>query len=181
MKSRSPECCDSSLVRQEGNYHYLESGVPNVYLENVEWYECEECGRSEAIIPRIGQLHRCIAWRIICKPDLLAGPEIRFLRKMLRISQSDFADVLNVHQTQLSRWENNKRKVRARPTDHLIRFLYVVLKRDEFTEELHREIRRFADRLAMLKRAAHGAERDTIVIDPSHCSGAEEVSALLEG
>ena len=130
---------------------------------------------------KIGQLHRCIAWRIICKPDSLTGPEIRFLRKMMRAKQSDFAAVLSIHQSELSRWESGARKERVKIADVAIRLFYLAFKDDEYTNEAHRIIARELRKFELLRKAAHRPDGDTIVIDPSHCSGAEEVSALLEG
>ena len=181
MSATVHECDNGSLVRQEGNYHYLESGLPNVYLANIEWYKCQDCGKTEANIPRIGQLHRCLAWRIICKSDLLTGMEIRFLRKMMRAKQSEFAAILSIHQTELSRWESGARPRRTKPADLAIRLFYLAFKDDEYTKEAHRIVTRELRKFELLRKAAPLPDGDTIVIDPSHCGKAQEVSALLEG
>ena len=78
-------------------------------LKNVEWYKCLKCKETEVIIPRVSQLHRCIAWRLVTSPPMLSGSNIKYLRKMLRSSQGEFAEALGVTQVTLSRWEHGRK------------------------------------------------------------------------
>ena len=183
MKSETHECNEKSLVKQEGDYHYLESSLPNVYLRNVKWYKCKECQRTEAVIPKIGQLHRCIAWRIIQKPTLLKGLEVRFLRKMMRAEQSSFAGLLGINRNELSSLENNvhTRRKRTKATDTAIRILYLAFKDDEYTEEAHKIVKKELHKFELLRKAALRSDDDAIVIDPGHCGKEQEVQKLLEG
>ena len=71
-------------------YHFLDSGLPNVYLVGVKYWTCRECGAQAAEIPAPEQLMDFIAEIIIMKPGLLTGPEIKFLRKRAGKKNSRF-------------------------------------------------------------------------------------------
>lgn len=83
-------------------------GLPNVILANVEVRRCESCGAREIAIPKIAKLNRLIAGFLVKNSQRLTGAEIRFLRKYLGWSSSDFADALGVKRETVSRWENEK-------------------------------------------------------------------------
>jgi transcriptional regulator with XRE-family HTH domain len=67
--------------------------------------ECE-CGARAPIIPSIQGLHFRIALTLLRKQSLLAGEEIRFLRKMGGMSQVELAKVMGVDKTRPSKWES---------------------------------------------------------------------------
>lgn len=48
---------------------------------------------------------------------MVEGTEIKRLRKNAGMTQKDFANLINISQTQLSRWENNEMPVRAKSKD----------------------------------------------------------------
>lgn len=104
-------------------HRYTESGLENVYLDRIALLECESCGERAPVIPRIEELHATLARAIAIKPVPLSGPEIRFLRKQLRLSARQWAAVLHVDHATLSRWENGGQAPGGR-SDILIRFAY---------------------------------------------------------
>jgi DNA-binding transcriptional regulator YiaG len=109
-----------------GNYKYTESGLSNVWLENVPVKQCACRGVAGSIF-RLRRLHELIARKLIEKPVLLEGKEIRFLRENLFLSSKAFSEKLGVGITTLSKWENNSQ--RHSPTnDRLIRAMYSILK-----------------------------------------------------
>lgn len=122
---RCPYCGREMKCRQ-GEYHYIESGLDNVYLTDVELWECE-CGELAASIPAIPELHLLIGQYLVKKNALLSGPEIRFLRKNMGIAAKGLAGLLGVDKATVSRWENGK-QVPDRSTDRLIRLLYAAQK-----------------------------------------------------
>jgi putative transcriptional regulator len=168
-------CKSGRLKRGAGLYHYTESGLPNIYLKNVDWQGCPKCGGRRVVIPRMGQLHRCIAWRLVTQPALLSGDEITYLRKMLRVNQGEFAKALNVTQVTLSRWEHGRKH--SRESDLLIRMVYIGCKNDEYTEALHKELWKLLSQKLPDLQSKH--EPDTITIDPDQCDPAKEVADLL--
>lgn len=119
--------CGKTTNRKIGNYWFKESGLDNVYLENIPVYECS-CGTSYPSIFRLSLLNQLIARTLLQKPALLAGKEIRFLRKNLRLASKDFSQALSVGNTTLSKWENDLQQ-HTEKNDRLIRATYIILKK----------------------------------------------------
>ena len=57
------------------------------------------------------------------KPSMLDGSELRFIRKELKLSAKEFAHLLGVDHSTVSRWENGKKRL-GRPNDRLVRLFY---------------------------------------------------------
>ena len=87
------------------NHRYAESGLPNVVLMDVEVRRCPRCGETAIVIPKIEGLHRALAMTLIRERGRLGPLEIRFLRKWLGWSGSDFARHMGVDPATVSRWE----------------------------------------------------------------------------
>lgn len=100
--------CGKEIKTVRRNHQYVESGLPNVVLVDLEFRVCPSCGEEEMVIPRLAQLHRCIAKRVAEKDSRLTGAEVRFLRKHLGWSGEDFAKAMDVTPTTVSRWENDR-------------------------------------------------------------------------
>jgi putative zinc finger/helix-turn-helix YgiT family protein len=171
-------CKEANLRPRKGLYHYTESGLPGVFLKNVKWSECPACHAKELALPRAGQLHRCIAWRIVTKPSMLTGDEIVFLRKMLRKNQKQMAELLGLSQVVLNRWETGARHSHASANDAKIRLIYLTMQRDEYTERINHEIWEMLHRLfGKVNKEAAPVE---LRIDPAVCSPAEIASVEIE-
>ena len=118
--------CGKSTHKKIGNYRYKESGLDNVYLENIPVYECS-CGISYPSIFRLHRLNELIALTLVEKPALLSGNEIKFLRKNLHVPSKLFANKLGVGKTTLSKWENEAQN-HSEGFDRLIRTTYLIEK-----------------------------------------------------
>jgi putative zinc finger/helix-turn-helix YgiT family protein len=116
----------------EKPYHYSESGLDNILLTGIYVYDCPKCAETVPEIPNMVQLHDKIAEGLVTKPDLLSGPEIRFLRKNLRLKASDFAEFLQTTPVSVSRWETGEQEV-SKENDRLIRYFYL-RKKEEITD-----------------------------------------------
>ena len=93
-------------------------------LVGVELRTCPECGEREVAIPRVEMLHRMIARNIIKSQAVLSPEEIRYLRKWLGYSSTDFALVMGVRPETVSRWENTDAAFpMASTADKLLRVL----------------------------------------------------------
>ena len=114
--------CNSKMDESQEIYHYKESGLDNVYLDNVYVYRCK-CGEMFPSIPGVIDLHTKIGKMIVKKKSALNGKEITFLRKNIGMNANIFADYVGVDKSTLSRWENNQQKL-AKPNDRLIRLIY---------------------------------------------------------
>lgn len=109
-------------------YHFVDSGLPNVFLVGIRYRKCE-CGQSSAEIPALKNLMVVIGRAIVKKPASLNGPEIRFLRKRLGKKSAVFGRIIGVTQEQVSRWENDKNSPEE-SADKLIRVFYCILSGD---------------------------------------------------
>jgi len=96
--------CGEMMQGTRQKYDYVECGLSSVSLTNVLVFECT-CGLKVPEIPAIAGLHFMIALDLLKKPSLLSGEEIRFLRKMAGLSQSELAEILGVTPTRPSKWE----------------------------------------------------------------------------
>jgi len=114
----------------EKPYQFLDSGLSNVYLAGITYWECEECKRKAAAIPAVEQLLSVIARSVVMQSSLLNGEEIRFLRKRLGKKAADFAGLINKTPEYFSKLENDHESV-GEETDKLIRLTYGMLSGDQ--------------------------------------------------
>jgi hypothetical protein len=82
---------------------FLELGFP-VLLVNPRMVEV----RGERVPDvNLRQVQEAAYRLLVCKPGRLTGSEVRFIRKYLRLRQSDFATVLNMaNHSVVSQWES---------------------------------------------------------------------------
>jgi transcriptional regulator with XRE-family HTH domain len=91
-----------------------------VTLKDILVFRCTNCSAIVPEIPAAGVLHRVIALRLIRKKNLLAGSEIRFLRKLCGYSINDFAEIVGSSKSVISQWE---KKGCGKGTDRIVRLL----------------------------------------------------------
>ena len=121
------------LATDSEPFHFVNSGLSNVYLVGIKYFTCE-CGEVVAEIPAIKSLMRLIARDIVASPESLSGEEIRFLRKRAGIKSANFAKLIGVEAETFSRFENDKQSP-SEPVDKLIRLTYALNCDDvEFSE-----------------------------------------------
>ena len=128
------ECvvCGKKMTETHIDYHYVESGLDNVYLIGVSQFECKDCGEVEVRIPDPIVLHIILAISISMKEGLLEGPEIRFMRKEIGMSAKAFAEMICVSPVTLSNWETGE--MRPKPSsDQLIRYAFKSMMQHRFS------------------------------------------------
>jgi putative zinc finger/helix-turn-helix YgiT family protein len=113
--------CGRKMKEKKGRYHFIESGLPNIYLDGVTIHYCS-CGEESAAIPCLDKLLERIAHVIVEKSPLLTGTEVRFLRKSLGLKSVELAEMLDVSKVTVSRWENDKARIN-KSYDNMIRAL----------------------------------------------------------
>ncbi|MBI2898143.1 MAG: YgiT-type zinc finger protein [Deltaproteobacteria bacterium] len=130
------ECRGEMTSRREA-HRYVESGLPNVTLVDVEVRQCPRCGERTVGIPRVEELHRLLALELARKPERLLPNEIRFLRKYLGLSGVDFAERMRVDPATVSRWEREQEPQPMGPQAELLLRLMAVRDRpvSDYTEE----------------------------------------------
>jgi transcriptional regulator with XRE-family HTH domain len=122
----------------EEPYHFLDSGLPNVYLVGIKYFVCE-CGNIIAEIPTVKQLMQLIARDIVESPFDLKGAELRFLRKRLGKKASEYAQLLGFTPETLSRIENGKQPISG-SGQKLAKLAYCVFSEDAHLAECGRSI-----------------------------------------
>ena len=122
---RCPTCGSKENAIKKGHHHFLESGLDNVHLVNVDVWTCNDCGEEIISFHRSVEMMRAIGEGILLKPTSLTGAEIRFLRKNLMLKINEFAQLLGVDRVTVSRWENEHEKP-SRSADRLVRLTYAV-------------------------------------------------------
>lgn len=111
-------------------YHYVDSGLPNIWLDGgVETTETEY-GQATSIA-NLDDLHHEIAMDIISSPGRMTGAEFRFIRIELDLSQRVLAGCIKSTEKNVQRWETDREKLVNGPACIAISALYVAKKSDE--------------------------------------------------
>jgi DNA-binding transcriptional regulator YiaG len=155
-KTKCGNCgADARIVR--GDYEFKESGLPGLVLRDVELIKCGRCGSVDPVLPRVEQLMHIAAVAILEKPYRLRGEELRFLRKHIDANQEEFARLLHVDKTTLSKWENTEDPIGLQ-SDLLARA--VVISRDRRLEK------RAAGHIRAFEKIANRQKRVRVEVDP---------------
>ena len=102
-------------------YHYTESGLRNVWL--VNGYAVRQTPYGEAVsIQDLEGLHRYIG-SVIARRPKLTGPELRFLRKEMGMSQRGVAAFVGTSEQNVSLWERRGRVPQA--ADRILKLAYL--------------------------------------------------------
>lgn len=88
-------------------YHYIESGLENVFIEGLEPV-IDDDGDEVIQIPFISGLHVEIARGIVARDGSIRGKELRFLRTEMGMTQADLASKVNVDGQTVGRWERDE-------------------------------------------------------------------------
>ncbi|SEF99277.1 Helix-turn-helix domain-containing protein [Bryocella elongata] len=118
--------CGSESATTQGVYQFRESGLNNVTLTGIELLTCKECGNTDPVIPNVNDLMAALAWHIATRKYRLNGEEVRFLRKYLKMSATEFAKLIATDRSTLSNWENGKQKIGPQ-SERLIRSVVLAL------------------------------------------------------
>ncbi len=126
-------------------YHYTECGLKNVWLKNG--YAIRKTSYGEGVsIQDVEGLHKFIGQSIARRPKL-TGPELRFLRKEMGMSQKALAAFVGTSEQNVSLWERRGRVPQA--ADRLIKLAFL-----ETVDGGSVEIRRIIERLNDLDATA---------------------------
>jgi DNA-binding transcriptional regulator YiaG len=131
-------CRVEKLATVEEPFHFLDSGLPNVYLVGIKYFVCE-CGNVVAEIPAVKQLMQLIARDIATSSFDLTGQELRFLRKRLGKKASEYSRYLGFTAETLSRVENGKQTLSIQ-AQKLARLSYCAFSEDPHLVECAKSI-----------------------------------------
>jgi DNA-binding transcriptional regulator YiaG len=124
-------------------YHYKESGLDNVFLENGFKIHRTKYGKGVSIEDTEG-LHRALGRWLIELPKPLIGAELRFLRLEMDLSQNQLAQIIGSAEQNVRRWEKPRNRAIPGLADRLVRALYSEYSGGDGS------LRRMVDRLAEL-------------------------------
>jgi putative transcriptional regulator len=124
-------------------YHYKESGLDNVFLENGFKIHKTKYGKGVSIENTEG-LHRVLGRWLIELPKPLIGAELRFLRLEMELTQNRLAAIIGSTEQNVRRWEKARKRPIPGMADHHIRALYSEYSGGDGS------LRRMVDRLAEL-------------------------------
>ncbi|MGL4635678.1 MAG: helix-turn-helix domain-containing protein [Beijerinckiaceae bacterium] len=125
------------------SYHYTESGLDNVWLENGYTEHVTAYGKGISI-QDTDSLHKAIGSWLISIPKPMNGAELRFIRIEMELTQKSLAGILGAEEQAVRRWEKNRKKAVNGTADRFLRSLYSeYIKQDS-------SIRRIVDRLVEL-------------------------------
>lgn len=158
MTSKKAQCsnCGSEARIVRGDYEFKESGLRDLILRDIELVKCGKCGNVDPILFQVDELMHIAAVAILQKPYRLRGEELRFLRKHIDLNQEEFAKLLHVDKTTLSKWENNEDPIGVQ-SDLLARA--VVISRDKRLEK------RAADHIRAFEKITDKQKRVRVEVD----------------
>jgi DNA-binding transcriptional regulator YiaG len=108
------------------SYHYTESGLDNVWLENGFKIETHKNYGDLISITNPRGLHEFIGRWLVAQPRTLTGAEFRFLRTELDMSQRTLADLVGTNEQSIAKWEKARAKdVANKAAERLLRLAYI--------------------------------------------------------
>lgn len=87
-------------------YHYTECGLPDVWIDG--WHVEDDAGEETIRIPNVRSLHRLISEGIVTSVGTLTGPEIRYLRTEMGLTQTQLGELVHRERLTVSRWERGE-------------------------------------------------------------------------
>ena len=87
-------------------YHYTECGLPNVWIEGC--HVRDDAGEETIRIPNVRSLHRLISNGIVTSTGTLTGPELRYLRTEMGLTQTQLGELVHRERLTVSRWERGE-------------------------------------------------------------------------
>lgn len=140
--------CGNDALLVWGNHRFDEIGVP-VLLKRIRLIKCSHCRTAEPIIPNMSDLIDAVALAVILQPTKLNGQEVRFLRKFVGKNNKDFASLLDVDNTHLSKVENGQNGLEI--GDQLDKYVRVLVM--NMSESLKDKFARLLERIPQISNS----------------------------
>jgi putative transcriptional regulator len=131
-------------------YHYRGCGLPDVYL--LSGYEQVTAENGDGVVIKdMDGLHRAIGEYIAQHQKVLAGVDLRFLRKEMNLTQTELGTIMGVTSQTVARWEKGETEFQG-PGDVLLRVLYMA----HVGKKL--DARVLSEQIAAIDTARHGKQ-----------------------
>lgn len=112
-KKRCPACGSTGVrVERPSEYQYTNCGLSNIVLVGggVHVVDCGKCGRTMTRVENEQQLLQVIGAALVMSPPGMRGEELRYLRTMYSMTQSEMAKVLRTDRREtIAEWESMDR------------------------------------------------------------------------
>ena len=113
---------DFGALGVKTGFQYTGCGLHNIWLSSgyeIEWIDGEEA----ITIHDLDGLHAAIGRALVNRKKSLNGPEVRFLRLQMDLTQAELARLIGCDAQQIARYEKGQNKIPG-PADRLSRALY---------------------------------------------------------
>ena len=110
----------------ERPYHYTQCGLDDIYLLNG--YRIHNTAHGTGVsVEDVEGLHQAVGDHIARSKGQLSGKEIRFLRKLMDLTQAELGLLLGVDVQTVARWEKGQTSIHG-SADRMIRLLFMAHK-----------------------------------------------------
>jgi hypothetical protein len=152
-------CCEQHFEKHDATadapYQFVGSGLMNVFLVGIHYEVCRECGQQAAWIPAASELFDALGRIIVSKASAVTGPELRFLRKRLRIKAVKFAPMISLTPEYLSALEKNPDPLDP-GRDKLARIIYRAIAPDKKLKQVFDNSEDFQRWMTAIHKGAAG-------------------------
>jgi len=122
MRARDMKVWNYANDERKELLHYQQCGLDDIYLSSG--YEIETIDGEEFITIRdLDGLRRAIGLSLVRGKKVLAGKEVRFLRRELDLTQSEMGRLLGCDPQQVARYEKGENRISG-SADRLLRLIY---------------------------------------------------------
>lgn len=120
MAAKCAICGAKALTVRHGEFRFCPPPrIPggDIVVLDAEWEECESCG-EQIILPALEAALEAERYQRL---GLLQPTEIKAIRKRMRLTQTEMAQLIGVGEKTYTRWESG-RSIQNKSSDNLIRF-----------------------------------------------------------
>lgn len=110
-------------MKKRSVYHYTECGLDYVYLTSGFKVLRSE-GKEVVEVENPEQLQRTIADAIVNHQSKLNGTEIKFLRRLMKMTQPELGELLGKDAQSIARWEKGQNELPS-AEDRILRQIYL--------------------------------------------------------
>lgn len=116
-----------SFITEDGLLHYKNSGLDYIYL--INGFEVHKTSYGSGYsIQDAENLHEMIALEIVTSPQQIRGQELRFLRSILELTQTELAKLIGIKRVRLAQLESQKDRPIGQQNDRSMRYLVAACK-----------------------------------------------------
>lgn len=117
------------------DYHFKECGLDYVYLRGGVIRHKTPYGDGLSF-PEARDLSKVIARHVVTSPAPICGQEVRFMRSVLRLSQTELGRIMGVDRSTVARWEGVPHDAIPVPAANALRLFYAGHDKHSITKQV---------------------------------------------